>query len=81
MKRWIVVQELGSGWAAVCFWLNDEDYPGESFPEPYVTGEGRYATRTEAERDARVWADAEGIPFVDEGMTNTDIARFIGVQD
>lgn len=77
-KAWIAVQELGSGWAAVMYHMAEED--GHTFPEPWDTGVGRYATRTEAVRDARSWADAECVPFVDPEMGNADIARYIGVQ-
>lgn len=78
-KAWITVQELGSGWAAVLWHMAEED--GCTFPEPWDTGMGRYASYTEAMPEARRWADAEGVPFIGPEMDNADIARYIGVQE
>lgn len=47
-----------SGYFAVMYWWNPE-----GFPEPYQTGFGRYATRAEAEEEAKAWAEAEGIRY------------------
>lgn len=33
----------------------------EGFYEPWNTGYGRYSTREEAIREARAWAEAEGL--------------------
>ena len=43
-----------SGFFAVMYWWNPE-----GFWEPYQTCFGRYATRAEAEEEARQWAEAE----------------------
>lgn len=63
-ERWITVTEGGAGWFAVHMWINREDIPGQAFPEPWDSGYGRYATREEAEVEARAWAADEGLPFV-----------------
>lgn len=72
----ITTQKLGSGWAAVHFWWNTEDYPetwkaeglGDmGFWEPMQSGIGRYATEQEAELEARHWAEDEGIRFLARG--------------
>lgn len=56
MKEFITVTEGMSGFFAVHMWYNteDEDF---GFWEPYDTGMGRYATREEAEVEARKWAE------------------------
>lgn len=55
-KEFITVTEGMSGFFAVHMWLNtlEEDMP--PFWEPWETGLGRYATREEAEREAKWWA-------------------------
>lgn len=35
----------------------------EGFYEPWNTGFGRYSTREEAAREAREWAEAEGLEY------------------
>jgi hypothetical protein len=65
-QKFMTVQKLGSGWAAVLMWLNNEDYPGETFFEPWETGIGRYATREEALLEAREWAYDETLALVGE---------------
>ena len=51
-----------SGWFAVLVWWNPEH---GGFWEPWDTGFGRYATKAEAESEARDWAKAEGVEFYD----------------
>lgn len=62
--RFITVQDLGSGFAAVCWWLNTEDFPGEAFWEPWQTGTGRYLTEGEAAEEALGWAWSEELEYV-----------------
>lgn len=61
-KFWMTVQMLGSGYAAVMMWKNEEDlkYP---FDEPYETGIGRYKNYKSAWYEARSWAESEEIPL------------------
>lgn len=54
---WLDVTCGGEGYFAVMMWN------GEGYPEPWDTGEGRYRTRAEAEKEARTWADEEGLSF------------------
>lgn len=56
IKNFITVTEGMSGFFAVRMWLNEEEDFGP-FWEPYETGMGRYATREEAEVEAKEWAD------------------------
>ena len=56
IKNFITVTEGMSGFFAVHMWLNEEEDFGP-FWEPYDTGIGRYATREEAEVEARRWAE------------------------
>lgn len=64
-QHWITVQKLGSGWAAVDFWINpdDEGEVGFPFPEPWQTGIGRYDTKEEAIKEAKGWALDEALPL------------------
>jgi hypothetical protein len=75
--RFVTVQLLGSGYAAVMMWLNTEDIPGEVFWEPWQTGIGRYLTAEEAEREALDWAWGEDSAFIaasDAGLHMEKIA-------
>jgi hypothetical protein len=56
-----------AGWKAVLMWLNNEEPDLGPFWEPWNTGFFAFATREEAVIDAKAWADAEGIPFIDDG--------------
>jgi hypothetical protein len=56
----LVVQHLGSGWAAVLMWRNNEDFPGDVFWEPWSTGMGRYEVQADAIDEAYIWAKADG---------------------
>jgi hypothetical protein len=60
--HWITTTSGMSGYFAVQMWLNNEDTTCV-FPEPYDTGFGRYATKAEAENEARLWAENENIPL------------------
>lgn len=56
----ISVALLGSGWAA----LHLADYEDMGWNTDVVqTGLGRYPQRTEAEQEARDWADSEELPL------------------
>lgn len=64
--RYITVELLGSGYAAVCYGLNTVDLP-EPFWEPYDSGMQRYQTQEEAEEEAEDWAKSEGFPLAITG--------------
>jgi hypothetical protein len=58
-EHWFTTALLGSGWAVVEMWLNNEHEDGlPVFPETYDTGIGRYETEAEAEAESRAWAAA-----------------------
>jgi hypothetical protein len=59
-ERYITVSQGIGGWFAVLVWMNP-DMGG--FWEPYDTGIGRYATKAEAETEARMWAKDESLEF------------------
>jgi hypothetical protein len=61
-KNYITVTEGMSGFFAVHMWLNEEEDFGP-FWEPYETGMGRYATREEAEVEAKRWAEDWGMEY------------------
>lgn len=63
-KTHIQVSLLGSGWAAVQLWWAPEH---GGFWEPYQTGVGRYATKEEAIQEAKEWALAEEMEFIEDG--------------
>lgn len=52
---------LGSGWAAVL--LVDVTTEDGTYTDVQQTGLGRYATREEAEVEARQWAEVEDIAY------------------
>lgn len=64
---YISVYKPIAGWKAIQYWWNDKDTPGDGFWEPYQTGHLAYDTKTMATLDAKMWAEAEGIPFYDGG--------------
>jgi hypothetical protein len=57
----ITVTNGMSGYFAVHMWWNKEL---NGFWEPYQTGIGRYATRAQAELEAKHWAKNEEMPYV-----------------
>lgn len=59
----ITIYKPIAGWKAVQYWLNDKDSPGDGFWEPWQTGSFAFATKAEAEEDAKSWAEAEEIPY------------------
>lgn len=69
----MTVQMLGSGWAAVDMWLNNEhtDIPDMDFWEPWQSGIGRYPTKNEALQEAIQWAESEEMPL--DAMLEQDI--------
>lgn len=74
--RFVTTELLGSGFAAVCYWLNTEDFPDDTFWEPWQTGIGRYTTEGEAADEAQNWAFCEELAYVvatDTGTHCTDI--------
>lgn len=70
-EHFITVIYLGSGWAAVEMWLNNENY-NETYQEeecffffePYNTGIGRYATEEEAMKEANKWSESDDIRII-----------------
>ena len=59
MKDFITVQTCINGYHAV-YMTYDKD--GACFV-PWQSGIGYYKTRKQAEREARCWAEAEGVEF------------------
>lgn len=55
-----VTQGLSGYFAVLMMWTTQDDGCGY---EPWNTGIGRYATREEAVREAREWAEAEGLEY------------------
>lgn len=66
-EAFVVAELLGSGWAAVHYWWNDEDRLGglakSGFWEPWQVADGRFATVEEADAAARDYARSEGIRY------------------
>lgn len=56
----ITVYKPIAGWKAVKYWWNPEM---GGFWEPWQTGDFAYATKEEAEEDAKIWAEAEDTPY------------------
>lgn len=65
--RFIIVERLGSGFAAVCYWQNKDEPELGPFWEPWQTGIGRYTNEEEAEEEAMNWAFAEDIKYIPRG--------------
>jgi hypothetical protein len=63
-SSFITVTQGMSGYFAVLMWWNDKDFPGEGFWEPYNTGIGRYATKEEAQEEAKFWAEDEELRYI-----------------
>jgi hypothetical protein len=57
-KDYITITKGMRGFFAVHVWWNPD-----GFWEPWQSGIGSYATRDEAEPEAREWAIAEGLEF------------------
>lgn len=68
-KKWIRPMQLGSGWAAVMMWINNQDFIDtdmDNFPEPWDTHFNRFATKEEAVEACKQWGQAEEVPvFLD----------------
>ena len=58
-QHFLTVSKLGSGWAAVEMWMNDEEPDLGVFPEPYQTGNGRYSTEEKARQEMLDWQKAD----------------------
>ena len=63
IENFVSVTEGMSGFFAVHYWLNTEEKDIGPFWEPYDTGWGRYATRDEAEAEAKTWAEELGYEY------------------
>jgi hypothetical protein len=67
-ESYVSVYQPVRGWTAVIYHYNTtEDFleEGEGFWEPWQTGILSFATREEAVRDGKRWAEDEGIAFKD----------------
>lgn len=62
VQSFITVSSGMGGFFAVQMWFNDQD-PDYMFWEPYQTGHGRYPNVDAAIREAKQWAEAEGLVF------------------
>lgn len=62
---YITVYKPIAGWKAIQYWWNDKDVPGDGFWEPWQTGSWSYATKEEAIEDAKGWAKAEELPYLE----------------
>lgn len=62
-SRFITTEKLGSGWAAMQYWVNTTEPDLGPFWEVYDTGIGRYQTEERAEIEAKQWSKNRGIPF------------------
>lgn len=60
----ITVYKPIAGWKAIHYWFNKEEPGLGTFVEPYQTGMFAFATEDEAIRDAKRWAEADGLFFV-----------------
>jgi len=59
----ITIYESVGGWKAVWMeWTEDGELGG--FWEPWQVGFFGYQNPSEAERDAKEWAEAEGLPYI-----------------
>lgn len=63
-EHWMDITQGMSGYFAVEYWMNNEDNGFRSFPEPWDTGIGRYATEREAYREAKAIAEEMELPLV-----------------
>jgi hypothetical protein len=59
-KAFITVYEPIAGWKAIHYWWNSAD---GGFWEPWQTGMFAFATKQEAIVDAKLWAEAEELPY------------------
>ena len=62
VKDLITVTSGLSGHFAVHMWFNTEDEEMGGFWEPWQSGIGRYATKEEAEIEAKSWAEMDELP-------------------
>jgi hypothetical protein len=63
-KNWRLSVSRGmSGWFAVLIADFQHEKSGFWYTDVWQTGIGRYATREEAESEARSWAESEGLPY------------------
>lgn len=60
----ITVYKPIAGWKAIQYWWNPDEEGMEPFWEPWQTGICAWATKEEAELDAKLWAEAEEIPYL-----------------
>lgn len=63
---YISVYKPIAGWKAIQYWWNP-DLELDGFWEPWQTGDYAFATKEEAIVAAKIWAEANQIPFFDGG--------------
>ncbi len=54
-----------AGWKWVLYWLNTVDYPGDAFPEPWMTSAMAFEKEEHAAGMGRAVAQEMGIVFVE----------------
>jgi hypothetical protein len=68
-RAYISVYMPIAGWKSIML-VVDEDCGG--MHTPWQTGDWAYKTKAEAVRDAKSWAEAEDIPFIDAKGDDSD---------
>ncbi len=53
------------GWFAVEMWMNNKDFPGDIFAEPWVSDDMTYRNADGAKARAKTLADTEDLPYVE----------------
>lgn len=59
--HWITTYECIAGYKAIEYWINP-DMGG--FVEPWQTAAFAHNFREQAIKDAKVWAECEGLPYI-----------------
>lgn len=70
--RFLTVQQLSNGWAAVEMWLNNDAPDVAALQER--AGFGRYARREQAQAECLRWSESDEIPVL-EGTIQAPVAR------
>lgn len=61
-KPFIKVDRGIGGYFATMYWWNPDM---DGFWEPWTTGLGRYATKEEARKEAKAWAELEELEYIE----------------
>lgn len=67
ITSYVTVYRPIAGWKAMLVWLNNEEPDLGPFWEPWNTSLFAFAEKEDAVLDAKMWAKAEGIPFIEDG--------------